>query len=129
METNYLDQIANQASNPMIVKYLGSERDPLGMSMRDYYVENQTHANSGVAPFIFDDMAFANQSGYLQMPRWYRPAPGYKPRPLASLLQQDGNVVATDSASSVGSVSDIVPTKAIERLNTKGRNTRTRFFA
>lgn len=129
----YLDQIAMQSSNPTVVKFLGRERDPLGMSLRDYYLENDMNANNTVAPRYNDDMAFANHTSYLQMPRWWRPSQGYKPRPLAALVGQKDNVTSSDDLSTVsvdGGADDaeIVTERALERMNQKNKSGRERFL-
>lgn len=127
----YLDQIAMQASDPTIVKFLGRERDPLGMSLRDYYLENDMNANNTVAPRFNNDMAYANHTSYLQMPRWYRPAKNYKPRPLAALVSQGDNVTATDDVSTItvdSGEAEIVSERALERMNQKNKSGRERFF-
>jgi hypothetical protein len=128
----YLDQIAMSSSDPTTVKFLGRERDPLGMSLRDYYVENTMNANNTIAPFFNQDGMYANHTKYLSMPRMYRPPPNYKPRPLAALIDQDGNVTNSSAATAEAApepVGDVVPTKAVERMNQKNKNTRNRFFA
>jgi hypothetical protein len=135
----YLDQIAMQASDPTVVKFLGRERDPLGMSLRDYYLENDMNANNTVAPRRNNDNAFANHTNYLQMPRWYRPPPGYKPRPLAALLQSDNVSAVTPSIDDVNAASvdgsgnglgeaEIVTERALERMNNKNKSGRERFL-
>jgi hypothetical protein len=135
-----LDQIAMNASDPTIVKYLGRERDPLGMSMIDYYLEHDRNANNVVAPRYNDDMAFGNTTSYLAMPQWYRPAPGYKPRPLAMLVNQAGNVSTADEGFT-GNVNSKAPTSAnagineviatlkeTEHMNQRNKSGRERFF-
>ncbi|MEM3122377.1 MAG: hypothetical protein QXH60_02970 [Candidatus Pacearchaeota archaeon] len=55
-------------------KWLGRERDVLGMSGRDYYLENETYALSGVSPWLFrGDEMFKDQTCGLGMPYPYRP--------------------------------------------------------
>jgi hypothetical protein len=134
----YLDQIAMQASDPTIVVYEGNERDPLGMSLRDYYLNNEMNAKNLVAPYYNNDLAFANHSDYLALPRMYRVPPGYKPRPLAALLAGDNVATTTPSTDSVNTASvdgagaaapAVAATeKAIERMNQKNKNSRSRFF-
>lgn len=136
MQPFFLDQIAMQASNPSIVNFLGNERDPLGMSLYDYYTENTMNANNTVAPQFNNDMAFANHTDYLQMPRWYRPPPGYKPRPLAALLAGDNVSIVTPSIDSVNTSSvdggsggsGITSNRALERMNHKNKSGRERFL-
>jgi hypothetical protein len=135
----YLDQIAMNASDPTTVKFLGRERDPLGMSMRDYYLENDRNANNVVAPRYNNDMAYANHTDYLQMPRWYRPGPNYKPRPLAQLINQAGNVSTADEGSiGNGNVNtravdanagEVIAVNGSERMNQRNKGGRERFFA
>jgi len=72
----YLDQMAMEYSDPTVFIYTGDERDVLGMSARDYYLLNTMDYNNGVAPSYFEgDQIFKNQTGYLDMPAEYRPAP------------------------------------------------------
>jgi hypothetical protein len=133
----YLDQIAMQASDPTIVNYLGRETDVLGMSMTDYFTENDLNARNLVAPYYNNDLAFSNRTSYLQMPRWFR-VKGYKPRPLAALLAGDNVATTTPSTDSVNTASvdgagaaapAVAATeKAIERMNQKNKNSRSRFF-
>lgn len=74
MSNFYLDQMAMANSNPTNFIYTGNERDQLGMSQRDYYLNNQTNYANGVAPGYFEgDKAFKNQTQYLDMPSEYRP--------------------------------------------------------
>lgn len=70
----YLDQIAMQNSDPTWFKYTGWDKDVLGMSARDYYLENDLYSNSRAAPQrLKDDSAFKDHTNYLQMPYQYRP--------------------------------------------------------
>jgi hypothetical protein len=138
LQPYYLDQMAMQASDPSVVNFLGRERDPLGMSLRDYYVENDMNAHNRVAPYYNNDFAFANHTKYLSMPREYRPAQGYRPYPLAMLVGQSDNVtVVTPSTDGSSAPSGTVPSSATdpivsaktsERMNTKNASSRIRFF-
>lgn len=70
----YLDQIAMKNSDPTYFKYTGRERDILGQSSRDYYLENRAYSNSHVGPQRLEsDSAYINQTAYLGMPEQYRP--------------------------------------------------------
>ena len=100
MQSYYLDQIAMQSTDPAYVKFVGRERDPLGMSMRDYYVEHSNNANNLVEADYADDQMYYNTTGYLQMPLQYRPAPGeIFPKTLSRYVQQADNVVAQQGES------------------------------
>ncbi len=88
----YLDQIANSNSDPVYFKYGGNERDILGQSSRDYYLENQRYAHSYAAPqLLAGDAAFTNRTGYLDMPSEYRP------RPMSAFLALSGNTMAQET--------------------------------
>lgn len=70
----YLDQIGMQNIDPTKYKYTGRDKDVLGMSVKDYYLENEQYAMSNVAPQLFiDNSKFKNQTDYLDMPKIYRP--------------------------------------------------------
>ena len=70
----YLDQIAMKNSDPTFFKYTGRERDILGESSRDYYLQNHLYAKNFVAPQrLENDDAFINQTDYLDMPSKWRP--------------------------------------------------------
>lgn len=70
----YLDQIAMKSTDPTKFKYTGRERDILGMSVKDYYLENGMYSVNKVAPQLFiDNDRYDNQTGYLGMPYQYRP--------------------------------------------------------
>ena len=70
----YLDQIGMQNTDPTKYKYTGRDKDILGMSVKDYYLENEQYAMSNVAPQLFiDNSKFKNQTDYLDMPKIYRP--------------------------------------------------------
>ncbi len=88
----YLDQIANKYSDPMYFKYAGNERDILGQSSRDYFLENQRYAHSYATPQLLEgDVSFTNQTKYLDMPKQYRP------RPMSSFLPLSGNTMAQET--------------------------------
>jgi len=89
----YLDQMAMQNSDPTFFKYTGRERDVLGESSRDYFLQNRMFSNSGVAPqHLEDDSAFVNQTDYLDMP------PQYRPETPAVLYGQGIGAESTESA-------------------------------
>lgn len=70
----YLDQIGMKNTDPTKYKYTGREKDVLGMSAKDYYLENGQYASSHAAPQLFiDNTRFKNQTDYLGMPKMYRP--------------------------------------------------------
>lgn len=72
----YLDQIAMKSSDPTYVKYIGRDKDILGQSYRDYYLENRMYSNSGSGPqHLVADSAYFNHTNYLGMPEQYRPKP------------------------------------------------------
>ena len=59
----YLDQIAMESHNPMIIKYMGRVRDWRGMSPKDYYVENDMNSKNYAAPqYLSGDIIFTNQA-------------------------------------------------------------------
>jgi hypothetical protein len=97
LQSFYLDQIAMQSTDPAYVKFVGRERDPLGMSMRDYYLEHTNNSKNLVEADYSDDQMFYNTTDYLQMPKQYRPAPGeIFPKTLSRYVMQPDNVVAQD---------------------------------
>jgi hypothetical protein len=73
------------------------------------------------------------------MPRWYRPGPNYKPRPLAQLINQAGNVSTADEGSiGNGNVNtravdanagEVIAVNGSERMNQRNKGGRERFFA
>lgn len=138
MQPFYLDQIAMKSSDPTVVKFLGRERDPLGMSLRDYYTENTMMANNVVMPRPLGDQMYANHTSYLQMPRWYRPPPDYKPRPLSALVGQSDNVTTAmngdtelDTSAVDSGTAEVVAVEsalAKERMNQRNKNGRERFL-
>ena len=69
----YLDQIAMKHSDPTYMKYAGRDKDILGQSHRDYYLENRMYSNSRAADQKLDDSAYYDQTDYLQMPAEFRP--------------------------------------------------------
>lgn len=70
----YLDQMAMKNSDPTFFKFTGRERDVLGESSRDYFLQNRMFSNSGVAPQRLEgDTAYVNQTSYLDMPARFRP--------------------------------------------------------
>lgn len=72
----YLDQIAMKNSDPMRFKYIGRDRDVLGQSYRDYYLENRMYADQRAAEQVLDDEGpYHNRTDYLDMPSQYRPKP------------------------------------------------------
>lgn len=74
MSNYYLDDIAMAYSDPTLMTYTGREKDVLGNSARDYYLENTRNYLNGVAPGYFEgDSAFVNETSYLDMPAEYRP--------------------------------------------------------
>jgi len=104
----YLDQMAMLNTDPTDFKYTGDERDVLGESGRDYYLMNQTYANNRSAPQLLEgNLAYVNQTNYLDMPVQYRPRPlnpisaqpinGRFLSPLFSSLPQSGNVVSQET--------------------------------
>lgn len=101
MKSFYLDQIAMQSTDPAYVKFVGREGDPLGMSMRDYYLEHTLNSKNLVEADYNDDQMYYNTTDYLQMPRMYRPAPGeIFPKTLSRYVNQGDNVVAQDGETS-----------------------------
>lgn len=97
MKSFYLDQIAMQSTDPAYVKFVGREGDPLGMSMRDYYLEHTLNAKNLIEADYNDDQMYYNTTDYLQMPRMYRPAPGeIFPKTLSRYVNQGDNVTAQD---------------------------------
>lgn len=72
----YLDQIVYDHPDPLLMKYMGRERDIAGMSARDYYYENDIGARNLVNPqFMEGDSNYVDHTDYLDMPLEYRPAP------------------------------------------------------
>ena len=70
----YLDQIGMKNTDPTQYKYTGRDKDVLGMSAKDYYLENGQYSASDAAPQLFkDNNRFKNQTDYLGMPSMYRP--------------------------------------------------------
>lgn len=101
LQSFYLDQIAMQATDPAYVKFVGRERDPLGMSMRDYYLEHTNNSKNLVEADYADDQMFYNTTDYLQMPKEYRPAPGELfPKTLSRYVMQPDNVTAQEGENS-----------------------------
>lgn len=103
----YLDQLAMLNTDPTLFKYTGNDRDILGESGRDYYLANQTYANSRAAPQLLEDNdAYVNRSDYLDMPTAWRPLPmkadGNAPNPGSRFVRsifrvgQSGNVAAQE---------------------------------
>ncbi len=87
----YLDQIANNYSDPMYFKYAGNERDIAGQSSRDYFLENQRYAHSYAAPqLLAGNAAFRDQTNYLDMPKQYRP------KPMSAYPGQSGSTMAQE---------------------------------
>ena len=71
----YLDQIGMKNMDPTNYKYTGRDKDVLGMSAKDYYLENGRYASSHAAPQLFlNNNRFKNQTDYLGMPEIYRPS-------------------------------------------------------
>jgi hypothetical protein len=67
------DQIARESSHPEVFKWYGnSEKDMLGMSPKDYYLQNQMLVSTGSMPALQGDDRFINHTGYLDMPSSYR---------------------------------------------------------
>lgn len=74
--TVYLDQIVYDHPDPLLMKYMGREKDITGMSARDYYYENDIDARNLVGPqYLEGDSNYVDHSDYLDMPLEYRPAP------------------------------------------------------
>lgn len=69
------DQMAMNHPDPLYLYYFGRRKDLLGLSHRDYYLENQLLAESGVLPFYKDmpGAKYANLYGYSSLPKAYRP--------------------------------------------------------
>lgn len=109
----YLDQMAMLNTDPTDFKYTGNERDVLGESGRDYYLMNQTYANNQSAPQLLEgNLAYVNQTQYLDMPVQYRPHPldsrlasgqtainGRFVRPMfrSNISDQTGNVISQET--------------------------------
>lgn len=75
-EVFYLDQMAMLNADPTYFKYTGRDRDVLGQSGQDYYLQNLTYSNSDVAgQLLARNDAFVNQTNYLDMPAQFRPKP------------------------------------------------------
>ncbi len=92
-EPTYLNQMTMSAQDPAAMNYLGYERDVSGMSARDYYVENQMNASSGVGEQYFEgDQAFQDHTGFMGMPIKYRPLKN----PSASAMQTQANLVSNN---------------------------------
>jgi len=90
-EVFYLNQMTMENADPTYFKYTGRDRDVLGESGEDYYLQNLTFANSGSANQLLDgNKPFVNQTNYLDMPAQYRP------KPLSGMVGQSGNVVAQE---------------------------------
>lgn len=123
----YLDQIAMQYSDPTYMKFAGRDRDILGMSPKDYYLEHDMNANNEVEPQTFTDVDFSNTTDYLQMPRWYRPyVPGDSlvegtPKTLTGLVMQGG--VSRDDDEDDTAVAD--DAKRLARLRQRSENPET----
>lgn len=60
----YLDQIANQSTNPIMIKYFGRVKDNLGWSPKDYYLENDQNYRMGNDVRFWGDSEFVNQQDY-----------------------------------------------------------------
>lgn len=89
----FLDQFSMASSDPVWMNYLGYERDVLGQSPRDYYLENQINSQSGVGPQYFEnDTAFMNHDDYKSMPIRYRPLR----QPSATKLQIQSEIKSND---------------------------------
>ena len=75
-EVFYLDQMAMLNADPTYFKYTGRDRDVLGESGQDYYLQNLTYSNNRAAGQLLNgNTAFVNQTDYLDMPSEYRPSP------------------------------------------------------
>jgi hypothetical protein len=92
-EPEYLNQMTMASQDPVAMNYLGYERDVSGMSARDYYVENQMNASSGVGPqYLENDNQFQDKTGFMNMPIKYRPIKN----PSASALQTQASLVSNN---------------------------------
>jgi hypothetical protein len=125
----YLDQIAMQHSDPTYLKFAGRDRDSLGMSMRDYYLEHDMNSNNEIEPMTFTDSDFTNTTDYLQMPRWYRP------KTLAAMVRQPGNVSVSDDSEDTSVADDRKRLARLQRraenpdsMNRRNRSGRERFL-
>lgn len=88
----YLDQMAMLNADPTYFKYTGRDRDVLGESGQDYYLQNLMYSNSRAAGQLLEgNKAFVNQTDYLDMP------PEYRPKPMSTFIGQSGNVVSQET--------------------------------
>ena len=70
----YLDQISMKHPDPDSFFHFGDTRDVLGMSQRDYYLENVVLNDSSGIPWPEDeDMRFVNRTGYRELAQTFRP--------------------------------------------------------
>jgi len=70
----YLDQMAMKNPDPDSFFYFGDNRDILGMSARDYYLENVVLNDSEGIPWPADEaMRFVNRTGYQELAQTFRP--------------------------------------------------------
>lgn len=88
----FLDQMAMENDYPVKFFYTGRQKDVAGMSERDYYLENQMNASSGVGPQYFDgDTQFIDHTGYMDMPIKNRPLKHPTPYALRKLAEINSN--------------------------------------
>ena len=76
----YYNQIAMKNEDPTFFQYKGRDRDLLGMSREDYYIEHDLMAKNGAEPYHHNDneAQFSNTTNYLQLNKTYRPRPSIK---------------------------------------------------
>lgn len=72
-DTFYLDDMAMKHPDPIFFHYTGRDKDVLGQSGRDYYLENKLLSQSGAIEQKLTEDAFKNQMHYRNMPKEYRP--------------------------------------------------------
>jgi len=87
----YLDYLVMKHPDPTRFKYTGRTRDILGMTGRDYYLENDMLHRARTVDDIYGANKFVNQNNYLGMPAEYRPKAAMPPvdRPQGSVESQE----------------------------------------
>jgi hypothetical protein len=71
----YLDYLVMKNPDPTRFKYTGRSRDIMGMSARDYYMENDMLHRTLTGKDLYSGKKFQTQTDYLGMPIEYRPRP------------------------------------------------------
>lgn len=68
-----MHQVCDDHPDPNYCRYTYRARDVLGNSSEDYYYENKLDYENHAAPARKGWMQYENNTGYLSMPRQFRP--------------------------------------------------------